>query len=129
MIDWSNFEIADMDFWRAPAYTAFFNYLDTQGGFYYEVRHWCMTSSLSLNNRVNSSAGEMHPFTALQLHFSHAKTKYNSLRKLGISMMIGVTAHLRTIYGIRVSVLVIKNKVSVCYISPLRRVWADGSYF
>jgi alpha 1,2-mannosyltransferase len=35
---WSNFEIADMSFWRAPAYTTFFEYLDSQGGFYYEVR-------------------------------------------------------------------------------------------
>jgi len=35
---WSNFEIADMEFWRGPAYTAFFEYLDQQGGFYYEVR-------------------------------------------------------------------------------------------
>ena len=34
---WSNFEIADMDFWRGPAYTAFFQYLDATGGFYYEV--------------------------------------------------------------------------------------------
>ncbi|KAG6840076.1 hypothetical protein C0991_009188, partial [Blastosporella zonata] len=33
---WSNFEIADMDFWRGEAYTAFFEYLDSQGGFYYE---------------------------------------------------------------------------------------------
>ncbi|KAJ8085594.1 hypothetical protein PM082_004412 [Marasmius tenuissimus] len=33
---WSNFEIADMDFWRGPAYTAFFEYLDSKGGFYYE---------------------------------------------------------------------------------------------
>jgi hypothetical protein len=35
---WSNFEIADMDFWRGEAYTAFFNYLDRSGGFYYEVQ-------------------------------------------------------------------------------------------
>ncbi|KAK1219538.1 hypothetical protein PQX77_017726 [Marasmius sp. AFHP31] len=33
---WSNFEIADMNFWRGEAYTAFFEYLDKQGGFYYE---------------------------------------------------------------------------------------------
>ncbi|KAI0030491.1 glycosyl transferase [Vararia minispora EC-137] len=33
---WSNFEIADMDLWRGPAYTAFFDYLDAKGGFYYE---------------------------------------------------------------------------------------------
>ncbi|TFK71820.1 glycosyltransferase family 15 protein [Pluteus cervinus] len=33
---WSNFEIADMNFWRGPAYTAFFDFLDQKGGFYYE---------------------------------------------------------------------------------------------
>jgi len=33
---WSNFEIADMDFWRGEAYSAFFDYLDSKGGFYYE---------------------------------------------------------------------------------------------
>ncbi|THU96600.1 glycosyl transferase [Dendrothele bispora CBS 962.96] len=33
---WSNFEIADMDFWRGEAYQAFFKYLDDTGGFYYE---------------------------------------------------------------------------------------------
>lgn len=35
---WSNFEIADMSFWRGEAYTKFFDYLDATGGFYYEVR-------------------------------------------------------------------------------------------
>ena len=35
---WSNFEIADMDFWRGAAYEAFFEHLDRKGGFYYEVR-------------------------------------------------------------------------------------------
>jgi hypothetical protein len=38
---WSNFEIADMELWRSEAYTAFFDYLDQKGGFYYEV---CMSS-------------------------------------------------------------------------------------
>ncbi|KAF5362624.1 hypothetical protein D9758_009624 [Tetrapyrgos nigripes] len=33
---WSNFEIADMDFWRGDAYSAFFDYLDATGNFYYE---------------------------------------------------------------------------------------------
>ncbi|KAJ7429936.1 glycosyltransferase family 15 protein [Mycena galericulata] len=33
---WSNFEISDMDFWRAPAYQAFFEFLEAKGGFYYE---------------------------------------------------------------------------------------------
>ncbi|KAG1878070.1 glycosyltransferase family 15 protein [Suillus subalutaceus] len=33
---WSNFEIADLDFWRGEAYSKFFEYLDEKGGFYYE---------------------------------------------------------------------------------------------
>ena len=33
---WSNFEIADMDFWRGEAYEAYFNHLDRAGGFFYE---------------------------------------------------------------------------------------------
>ncbi|KAH7886560.1 alpha-1,2-mannosyltransferase [Phlebopus sp. FC_14] len=33
---WSNFEIADMDFWRSDVYMTFFEFLDQQGGFYYE---------------------------------------------------------------------------------------------
>ena len=35
---WSNFEIASMDFWRSEAYSQYFEYLDSKGGFYYEVR-------------------------------------------------------------------------------------------
>lgn len=33
---WSNFEIADMDFWRSKPYSEYFDYLDRKGGFYYE---------------------------------------------------------------------------------------------
>lgn len=33
---WSNFEIGDMDFWRSPAYDAYFAHLDRAGGFFYE---------------------------------------------------------------------------------------------
>ncbi|TEB25736.1 alpha-1,2-mannosyltransferase [Coprinellus micaceus] len=33
---WSNFEVADMDFWRGEAYQAYFQYLEIKGGFYYE---------------------------------------------------------------------------------------------
>ncbi|EGN94535.1 glycosyltransferase family 15 protein [Serpula lacrymans var. lacrymans S7.3] len=33
---WSNFEIANMDFWRGEAYSKYFEYLEAKGGFYYE---------------------------------------------------------------------------------------------
>lgn len=35
-IVWSNFEIADLDFWRGEAYSTYFEKLDSAGGFYYE---------------------------------------------------------------------------------------------
>jgi hypothetical protein len=33
---WSNFEIADMNFFRSTAYQQYFDYLDSTGGFFYE---------------------------------------------------------------------------------------------
>ena len=33
---WSNFEIADMDWFRTQEYRDFFEYLDADGGFYFE---------------------------------------------------------------------------------------------
>jgi mannosyltransferase len=33
---WTNFEIADMNFWRSQAYEDYFNHLDRAGGFFYE---------------------------------------------------------------------------------------------
>ncbi|KAK9235302.1 nucleotide-diphospho-sugar transferase [Lipomyces kononenkoae] len=33
---WSNFEIGNLDFWRSPAYSDFFDFLDYEGGFFYE---------------------------------------------------------------------------------------------
>lgn len=33
---WSNFEIADLNFWRGEAYSKYFTFLDEKGGFYYE---------------------------------------------------------------------------------------------
>lgn len=33
---WSNFEIANLNFWRGEAYRKYFDYLDQTGGFFYE---------------------------------------------------------------------------------------------
>jgi mannosyltransferase len=33
---WSNFEVADMEFWRSQKYEDYFNHLDRAGGFFYE---------------------------------------------------------------------------------------------
>lgn len=67
-----------MDFWRAPAYTAFFEYLDASGGFYYEVSFF-----LPIGVRqpfTLDSAGEMRLYTALLYLYLLARTKYISSR-------------------------------------------------
>lgn len=33
---WSNFEIGNLNFWRGEQYQRYFDYLDRQGGFFYE---------------------------------------------------------------------------------------------
>ena len=33
---WSNFEIGNLNFWRGERYQSYFDYLDRQGGFFYE---------------------------------------------------------------------------------------------
>ncbi|WLF78524.1 alpha 1,2-mannosyltransferase 2.4.1 [Lodderomyces elongisporus] len=33
---WTNFEVASLKFWRSEAYNKYFDYLDKQGGFFYE---------------------------------------------------------------------------------------------
>ncbi len=73
---WSNFEIADLDFWRSEAYQKFFDYLESKGGFYYEVSE-PITSSASLLSHLSQRWGDapIHSIAAGlfankdQLHF------------------------------------------------------------
>ncbi|KAI0298254.1 glycosyltransferase family 15 protein [Russula brevipes] len=57
---WSNFEIADMDFWRGEAYSAFFEYLDSRGGFYYE--RWGDAPVHSIGASLFADADRIHMF-------------------------------------------------------------------
>ncbi|PPQ69123.1 hypothetical protein CVT26_003571, partial [Gymnopilus dilepis] len=57
---WSNFEIADQSFWRSPAYTAFFEYLDAHGGFYYE--RWGDAPVHSIAAALFASKEQIHFF-------------------------------------------------------------------
>jgi hypothetical protein len=63
-LDWSNFEIADMDFWRGEAYQKFFAFLESKGGFYYEVRQLAILLFL-LELLTFCSDGAMHPCIVL----------------------------------------------------------------
>ncbi|KAF4600389.1 glycosyltransferase 15 family protein [Pleurotus pulmonarius] len=60
---WSNFEIADLNFWRGEAYQAYFNYLDAQGGFYYE--RWGDAPVHSIGAALFASKDQIHFFNEI----------------------------------------------------------------
>lgn len=74
----NNFEIADMDLWRGEAYTAFFNYLDHNGGFYYQVYPLPFLVDMNREDPTEiscmNSAGAMRPSTRSGHRYSGAKT-------------------------------------------------------
>ncbi|KAF4579014.1 glycosyltransferase 15 family protein [Pleurotus pulmonarius] len=57
---WSNFEIGDLDFWRGEAYRKFFDFLDEQGGFYYE--RWGDAPVHSIGAALFAKKEEIHFF-------------------------------------------------------------------
>ncbi|KAI0457718.1 glycolipid 2-alpha-mannosyltransferase [Xylaria acuta] len=57
---WSNFEIADMDFFRSKAYQDYFDYLDKKGGFYNE--RWGDAAVHSLAIAMLADPQQVHHF-------------------------------------------------------------------
>ncbi|CAI4051531.1 hypothetical protein SKDZ_15G2470 [Saccharomyces kudriavzevii ZP591] len=57
---WSNFEIASLDLWRSAAYTAYFDYLDQEGGFFYE--RWGDAPVHSIGAALFLDRSEIHHF-------------------------------------------------------------------
>jgi len=79
---WSNFEIADMNFWRGPAYTAFFEYLDSKGGFYYE--RWGDAPVHSIAAALFASRDQIHFFDDIGYQhdpYTHCTKNKESWRK------------------------------------------------
>ena len=119
LLVWSNFEIADMEFWRGPAYTAFFEYLDQQGGFYYEVRSGFETTlfivSLKLFDLILAlySVGEMHLYTPSRPPSLLRATRFNFSTILDTSITrIRIVLKTR-MCGRKAGVRVILRRVSV----------------
>ena len=66
-----------MEFWRSPAYQAFFDYLESKGGFYYEViivPH--LPTSICFSNTTLLSDGETHPYTVSPPPYSQKPNKF-----------------------------------------------------
>ncbi|KAI0393864.1 glycosyltransferase family 15 protein [Xylariaceae sp. FL0594] len=65
---WSNFEIADLDFFRSRAYREYFEYLDKAGGFYYE--RWGDAPIHSLAVAMLADPKQIHHFA--DIGYRHA---------------------------------------------------------
>jgi len=63
---WSNFEIADLDFFRGAAYQSLFTHLDRAGGFYHE--RWGDAPVHSLAVHLLLPAGKLHHFSDFGYH-------------------------------------------------------------
>jgi len=69
---WSNFEIADMDFFRSREYRTLFDYLDKDGGFYYE--RWGDAPVHSLAAAMLLKPEEVHHFS--DIGYVHGGLQY-----------------------------------------------------
>lgn len=69
---WSNFEIADLDFFRSKAYRSIFDFLDRDGGFYYE--RWGDAAVHSLAAAMLLKPEELHHFS--DLGYIHGDLQY-----------------------------------------------------
>ncbi|KAI0086043.1 glycosyltransferase family 15 protein, partial [Irpex rosettiformis] len=58
---WSNFEIARLDFWRGEAYSKYFDFLESTGGFYYE--RWGDAPVHSIAASLFLRADQIHYFS------------------------------------------------------------------
>lgn len=57
---WSNFEVADLDFWRDKPYQEYFDFLDREGGFFYE--RWGDAPVHSIGASLFLNKSEVHFF-------------------------------------------------------------------
>ncbi|AMD21543.1 HFL313Cp [Eremothecium sinecaudum] len=57
---WSNFEVGSLDFWRGEAYSKFFDFLDHEGGFFYE--RWGDAPVHSIAAALFLDRNEIHHF-------------------------------------------------------------------
>lgn len=65
---WSNFEVADMDFFRSEAYDSWFKFLDSTGKFYYE--RWGDAPVHSMGVALFADKKDVHWFQDIGYHHS-----------------------------------------------------------
>ncbi|WFD06784.1 hypothetical protein MVES1_002138 [Malassezia vespertilionis] len=81
---WSNFEIADLRFWRSKVYTSYFDFLDHNGGFFYERWGDAPVHSIAASLFLNRS--EIHHFEDIGYHhppWTHCPASVSKFHETG----------------------------------------------
>jgi hypothetical protein len=89
---WSNFEIGDLDLWRSEAYMKFFNYLDEQGGFYYE--RWGDAPVHSIGAALFANRSQLHFFS--DIGYRHEPFQVSGAVDFVCGITRGLIAHRST---------------------------------
>ncbi|ODV79818.1 glycosyltransferase family 15 protein [Suhomyces tanzawaensis NRRL Y-17324] len=113
---WSNFEIANLNFFRSEAYNTFFNYLDKTGGFYYERWGDAPVHSIALN--VLADKNKIHHFE--DIGYFHAPY-------LACPSLIDVLTSKRCVCKARDGDQLISKPIDVNHYSCLSRWWRYGA--
>jgi mannosyltransferase len=98
---WSNFEIADMTFWRSQAYEDYFNHLDRAGGFFYE--RWGDAPVHSIAVGLFEDASKVHWLVLISLRYLNSFVDYFNLG----SVILGISISPSSIVQTRRSVLAV----------------------
>lgn len=83
---WSNFEIADMDFFRSEGYRKLFRHLDEDGGFYYE--RWGDAPVHTLAAAMLLRPDELHHFS--DVGYIHGRLQYCALAPTDDALSRGI---------------------------------------
>ncbi|GES90523.1 glycosyltransferase family 15 protein [Rhizophagus clarus] len=74
---WSNFEIANLNFWRSEPYIKYFEYLDKEGGFFYE--RWGDAPVHSIGLALFTNKSKIHFFN--DIAYSHPPYQHCPINK------------------------------------------------
>ena len=110
----NNFEIANMNSWRGEAHTAFFNYPDHDGGFYYQVcPSLLLVNITSIETLCTNSDGATRQCTRSEHRYSGARMGSISSGRSDTNIIRSRIA-LKTTCGSVVDVLATRNETLVC---------------
>lgn len=114
---WSNFEIASLEFYRSEAYSKYFEFLDSTGGFFYErwgdaPVHTIGFVQLSHSTPTLSYEIRSSDMAILELGYSPLRIQFTILRTLATRIHLVLAAHRTTSHTLADDACAIEIEIS-----------------